>query len=142
MRFELDDGNGVIQEFELDADKKGNVVVNTMLKENVSEILEDNKKQQSFGRQTLGKGTQTSMYKLGQISNMQAYMLIQQGIFQDDKALRKWFADLDNYYWRTVDKSRRGGPQCRTESTKPSMTEGTTPAGSLSPTAGGVMLSK
>jgi len=142
MKFQIDDGNGVIQEFELDADKKGNVVVNTMLKEDVSEILEDNKRQQSFGRQTMGKGTQTSMYKLGQISNMQAYMLIQQGIFQDDKALRKWFHDLDNYYWRTVDKSRKGGQTCRTESTKPLTTEGTTPVGSSSQTAGGVMLSK
>jgi hypothetical protein len=142
MKFQIDDGNGVIQEFHLDADKKGNVVINSMLKEDVSEILQDNKQQQSFGKQTLGKGTQTSMYKLGQISNMQAYMLIQQGIFQDDKALRKWFEDLDNYYWRTVDKSRRGGQKCRTESTKPSMIEGTTPAGSSSQTEGGVTLSK
>lgn len=109
MKFELNDGNGVIQEFKLDADKKGNVIVSTRLKEDVSEILNDNKRQQNDGKQVMGKGTQTSMYKLGQISNLQAFMLIQQGKFFDDNELRNWFNDLDNYLWRTAEKKRKGG---------------------------------
>lgn len=108
MKFSIND-DGVVQEFILDADSKGNVVVTTRLKEDVTEVIEDNKRQQLSGKQTLGKGTQTSMYKLGQLSNMQAYNLMQQGIFWDNKALRKWFDDLDNYLWRTVDKKRKGG---------------------------------
>ena len=107
--FELNDGNGVIQQFKLEADKKGNVVVSTGLREEVDQILEDNKRQQNDSKQYMGKGTQTSMYKLGQISNLQAHMLIEQGVFFDDKALRKWFNDLDNYLWRTAEKKRKGG---------------------------------
>lgn len=109
MKFELDDGNGVIQQFKLEADSKGNVIVTTAFKENVDEVIEDNKRQQIDGKQVMGKGTQTSMYKLGQLSNLQAFMLMQQGVFFDDKSLRKWFNDLDNYLWRTAEKKRRGG---------------------------------
>ena len=109
MKFELDDGNGVVQEFAIDADRKGNIIVQTRLKEDVSEIIDDNKRQQNDKKQVMGKGTQTSMYKMGQLSNLQAFMLIQQGVFFDDKALRKWFNDLDNYLWRTAEKKRRGG---------------------------------
>lgn len=109
MKFELDDGNGVIQQFKLDADSTGKVIVTTAFKENVDEIIDDNKRQQSDAKQVMGKGTQTSMYKLGQLSNLQAFMLMQQGVFFDDKALRKWFNDLDNYLWRTAEKKRKGG---------------------------------
>ena len=106
MKFSMDDGNGVIQDFELkDGPKKGDVIVNMSLREAVNSVLDDNKRQRNFGRQTLGKGTQTSMYKLGEISMLQAHILMQQGIFQDDNALRKWFNDYDNYLWRVVDKS-------------------------------------
>lgn len=110
MKFNLTDQYGVVQEFEIkDGERKGDVVIHSRLKEDVEEILESNKQQQKGDRQTLGKGTQTSQYKLGELSNLQAYMLMQQNIFWDDKALRRWFNDLDNYLWRTVEKKRRGG---------------------------------
>lgn len=109
MEFSLDDGNGVIQDFKLDADRQGNVTVTSRLREDVSSIIEDNKRLQNEGEQTIGRGTQTSMRKLGQVSNLQAHMLMQQGIFFDDNAMRKWFRDLDNYLWRTSHKKRKGG---------------------------------
>lgn len=109
MKFSLDDGNGVIQEFKLEANRSGDVLISNSLKEDVTKILDDNKRQQNDSKQVMGKGTQTSMYKLGQISNLQAFMLMQQGKFFDDNALRKWFNDLDNYLWRTAEKKRKGG---------------------------------
>lgn len=110
MKFNLTDQYGVVQEFEIkDGERRGDVVIHSRLKEDVGEILESNKQQQKDGRQVMGKGTQTSQYKLGELSNLQAYMLMQQNIFWDDKALRRWFDDLDNYLWRTVEKKRKGG---------------------------------
>lgn len=106
----LVDQYGIEQRFVIrDGEKTGDVVIETYHAEDVDSIIESNKKQQLNGKQTLGKGTQTSMYKLGELSNLQAFNLMQQGIFFDDKALRKWFNDLDNYLWRTVDKTRKGG---------------------------------
>lgn len=54
----------------------------------------------------IGKGTETSAKKIGSISPVMMLNLIEQGIFWDDKKLEAWFDDLDNYLWRTTDKSR------------------------------------
>lgn len=102
--FSLTDHNGVVQEFTItDGERRGDVIVHTRLKEDIDEMIEDAKAQRSAGRQVLGKGTQTSMYKMGQLSNLEAYQLMQQGVFFDDKALRKWFSDRDNEHHRVVD---------------------------------------
>ena len=108
MKFSIEDSNGVIQDFELKSGPKAeDVIVNMSWRENVDDIIEENKRQaREEGRQTMGKGTQTSMYKLGSLSHLQTHMLMQQGIFQDDNRLRRWFNDLDNYLWRAVDKTR------------------------------------
>lgn len=108
--FELVDQYGIVQKYKLrTGEKPENVIVETYSQENNDDIIEDNKRQQAEAKQTLGKGTQTSMYKLGQLSHLQTFMLMNQGVFFDDKALRGWFNDLDNYLWRTVNKKRRGG---------------------------------
>lgn len=111
MKFTTWDSTGVAQDFELkDGDKKGDVVIISRRRENVSDIIEENKRQaREEGRQTLGRGTQTSMYKLGSLSQLQTFNLIKQGIFYDDNKLRRWMGDLDNYLWRVLDKPRRGG---------------------------------
>lgn len=68
--------------------------------ENVENILKANAHERSIsGGKYFGKGTQTSMKKLGSISPTQMMLLIEQGIFWDDKKLRAWFNDLDNYLW-------------------------------------------
>jgi hypothetical protein len=72
--------------------------------EDVSAILKQTEEERNsrkyveFGE----KGTQTSMRKLGTISPIQAQMLVEQGIFWDDKKLRAWFKDLDNYLWSSA----------------------------------------
>lgn len=108
--FTLYDQYGIAQKFTLRTGKRpDDVVVEMQSVEEVDEIIDENKRQQNAGKQVLGKGTQTSMYKLGQLSHLQTYNLMQQGIFQDDNKLRGWFNDLDNYLWRTVSKTRKGG---------------------------------
>lgn len=108
--FTLYDQYGIAQKITLrTGDRPDDVVVDMQCVENVDDIIEDNKRQQSAGKQMFGKGTQTSQYKLGQLSHLQTYNLMQQGIFQDDNKLRGWFNDLDNYLWRTIDKTRKGG---------------------------------
>lgn len=76
--------------------------VDAILKQNA---YERNNKNSGY----LGKGTETSMKKIGSISPITMMNLVEQGIFWDDKALLKWFDDLDNYLWRTTDKTRKGG---------------------------------
>ena len=107
MRFNLPDGNAW-QEFTIKDGDKGDIIVDVRSLEDVDAIIEDNKKAQNGKKQVWGKGTQTSAYRLGQLSALKAYQLMKEGIYQDDKALRKWFNDLDNYLWRTVEKRRRG----------------------------------
>lgn len=69
-------------------------------KEDVSDILELNAAiRNADGKVYFGEGTQTSGRLLGTISPLQMQMLIEQGIFWDDDALRRWFKDLDNYMW-------------------------------------------
>jgi len=53
-----------------------------------------------------GKGTQTSMRKLGTISLLQMQKLKEQGIWDDDNKLRAWFKDLDNYLWSAARGSK------------------------------------
>ena len=116
--FSITDHNGVIQEFTLaDGDRKGDVIVHTRLKENIDDMINDAKAQRSAGRQMFGKGTQTSMYKMGQLSNLEAYNLMRQGIFFDDAALRRWLADRDNEHHRVVDSinKKRFGNLRRTQ---------------------------
>ena len=109
MKFALPDGDNAWQEITIRENDKGDIVIDMYSAEDMTAIIEANKIAQSEKRRTLGKGTQTSMYHLGSLGAVQAHELIKKGIFQDDDALRKWFNDLDNYLWRTVDKVRRGG---------------------------------
>lgn len=75
-------------------------------KENVDAVLAANAYERNHhGEIYAGEGTQTSMKKIGSISPITMMNLIQQGIFWDDKALLKWFDDLDNYLWRTTNKA-------------------------------------
>lgn len=75
-------------------------------RENVDQILANNAYERNHtDGQYRGKGTQTSMKKIGSISPITMMNLVEQGIFWDDKALIKWFNDLDNYLWRTTNKS-------------------------------------
>lgn len=108
MKFKLPDGEGY-QEITLRDGDGGGVIIDIISKEDVSAILESNKKAQLGNRAFMGKGTQTSMYQLGEISALMAFELEKQGIFQDDNALRRWFRDLDNYLWRVDPYKRRGG---------------------------------
>ena len=105
MKFNLPDGDG-FQEITIREGDNGQVHIDLVSKEDVTEILEANKKAQREGRAYLGKGTQTSAYRLGQVSPLMMLELTKKGIWQDDNALRKWFKDLDNYLWR-VDPYRR-----------------------------------
>jgi len=109
MKFTLPDSDGCHQEIVLEDAGKGLVTVHMQSKEDVTSIIESNKRAQKMGRQGMGEGTQESMYKLGELSALQTHELMKQGIFQDDKALRKWFDDLNNYLWRTAAKKRKGG---------------------------------
>lgn len=110
MKLSIVDQYGITQEFNIkDGERKGDVVIETYSMDDVDDIIEQNKKAQLGDRQTIGKGTQTSMYKLGSLSHLQVYNLKQQGIYDDDKQLRSWFNDLNNYLWRTVAKKRKGG---------------------------------
>jgi len=87
---------------EAEYDSEGRLKVQDF--EDVSSILKQTEMERNsrqyveFGE----KGTQTSMRKLGTISPIQAQMLVEQGIFWDDKKLRAWFKDLDNYLWSSA----------------------------------------
>lgn len=108
MKFVLPDGAGW-QEVNIRETPDGDIVVDLQSFEDVTPIIEDNKKRQLGKKEYWGKGTQTSQYHLGQLSALKAHELMKQGIYQDDNALRRWFNDLENYLWRTVHKKRRGG---------------------------------
>ena len=112
MKFQLQDGES-IQNVHIDEDDKGNIIVSLQSVEDVTAILEANKKAQrdveAHGRRTMGQGTQTSMYQLGELSALQVHELMKQGIWDDDAALRRWFNDLDNELWRIDPKVRRSG---------------------------------
>jgi hypothetical protein len=76
-------------------------------KEEVDFILKINEHDRnSHTKDDFGKGTQTSMRKLGTISLLQMQNLIEQGIWDDDVKLRKWFKDLDNYLWSAARGSK------------------------------------
>ena len=69
-------------------------------KEDVSSILRVNAHLRNSGQPVyFGEGTQTSARLLGSVSPLQMQLLIEQGIWNDDDKLRKWFKDLDNYLW-------------------------------------------
>lgn len=88
--------HNAVTEASLDSD--GKLVVQD--KENVDDILRMNAYERGIsGDKYFGKGTQTSMKKLGSISPVMMMNLVEQGIFWDDKKLRAWFKDLDNYLW-------------------------------------------
>ena len=89
---------------EVEVDSNGNYKYQE--KDDVTLILKNNAEARAKGPEYKGKGTQTSAQKIGSISPLMMTELIKQGIFWDDKKLMAWFDDLDNYLWRTVDKSR------------------------------------
>ena len=109
MKFVVPDGDGAWQEVTIRDTPDGGVQVDMHSVEDVSGLIEENKRAQSEAPMTLGKGTQSSMKKLGSLSAVMAHELMKKGIYQDDKALRRWFDDLDNYLWRTAVKTRKGG---------------------------------
>ena len=95
VRIPRGDGIGWT-EAELDSD--GTLKVQE--KEDVDFILKINEHDRNNNiKDDFGKGTQTSMRKLGSISLLQMQLLKEQGIWDDDDKLRKWFKDLDNYLW-------------------------------------------
>lgn len=96
VRIPRGDGVGWT-EAELDSDG----VLTVQEKEEVDWILKLNEHDRNVNKVTdFGeKGTQTSMRKLGTISLLQMQLLKEQGIWDDDDKLRKWFKDLDNYLW-------------------------------------------
>ena len=109
MKFALPDVNGAWQEVSITETAEGDVKVDLYMAENVSDIIEANKKAQANSPLVFGRGTQSSMKKIGSLSTVMAYELMKKGIYQDDNALRRWFNDLDNYLWRATEKTRKGG---------------------------------
>ena len=109
MKFALPDSEGTWQEITIRDAADGGVQIEMYSAEDVTDLIESNKRAQSEAPLTLGKGTQTSMKKLGSLSAVMTHELMKKGIFQDDNALRRWFNDLDNELWRTMRKTRRGG---------------------------------
>lgn len=75
-------------------------------KEDVTDVLRQNEIERREGNIYLGEGDNTSAMKVGSISPLMMMNLIKAGIFWDDKALLKWFDDLDNYLWKTSVKGR------------------------------------
>lgn len=108
MKFDLKDGD-TVQRYHLETNDNGDVIVNVQSLEDVTKILEQNKDAQKDGRKYFGKGTQTSMYQLGELSTLQVHELMKSGIWEDDAALRRWFNDLDNELWRIDPKRRKSG---------------------------------
>ena len=106
MRFVLPDGDGFQEITIKDGRKAGEVQIDLVSKEETKDIIEANKRAQRGAVQKLGKGTQTSMELIGRLGNLQAHKLMQQGIYWDDDALKRWLNDLDNYLWRVKDKKR------------------------------------
>lgn len=91
-----------------DGENKGDVIIEMQSMEDVAPVLDNIRKQRNEkGRQTLGHGTQASQFKLGELSMLKAHQLMQQEIFWDDKKLRSWFWDLDNYLWRVTGRSNK-----------------------------------
>lgn len=75
--------------------------VKVQQKEDVSAVLAQIAEERNRAEnQYIGKGTQTSAMKIGSVSPLMMMRLIEEGIWWDDKALEKWFNDLDNYLWR------------------------------------------
>jgi len=109
MKFKLPDGDSAWQEVSISETANGDIKVDVYSAEDVTKVIEANKRAQSDTPLTLGKGTQTSMKKIGSLSATMAHELMKKGIYQDDNALRRWFNDLDNYLWRTTAKTRKGG---------------------------------
>ena len=77
--------------------------------EDVTSVIKANEAERNAGESHIqfGKGTQTSMVKLGEVSALKAYQLMKEGIFFDDAKLRGWFKDLDNYLWG-VTRGKKG----------------------------------
>ena len=104
MKFKVHDNDTTWQEFTIrEGDKKGDVVVDTHLVEDVTPIIEQAKRERDMGPQYLGKGTQTTMKKLGTLSMTEVVSLMKSGVYYDDKALRRYIQDRDRAAFR-VDK--------------------------------------
>jgi len=104
MKFRIHDNETTWQDFTIrDGDRPGEVIVDTHLTEDVTPILEQAKLERDMGPQYLGKGTQTTMKKLGSLSMTEVVSLMKSGVYYDDKALRKYILDRDRAAFR-VDK--------------------------------------
>ena len=105
MKFVLPSVDGTWEEISITELDDNTVKIDVVPKQMVDDVLKENAfYRNSDKRYTYGKGTQTSMEHLAEISNLQAHELIKQQVFWDDNRLRKWCKDLDNYLWNT----RRG----------------------------------
>lgn len=68
--------------------------------EDVTEILKRNEAIRNSGQRIkFGERGETSMHMIGSVSPLKMFQLIKAGIWYDDKKLRTWFKDLDNYLW-------------------------------------------
>ena len=104
MRFILPSVDGTWEEITITELDDG-VRIDVVPKQMVDDVLKETKFfRNSDKRYMLGKGTETSMEHIAEISNLKAHDLMKQNVFWDDKKLRKWCKDLDNYLWST----RRG----------------------------------
>jgi len=108
MKFLVPDGDGAWQNISINETDDG-VKVDAYSVEDATAIIEANKQAQKDAPKTLGKGTQSSMRHIATLGVVMVHELKKKGIYDDDKALRKWLNDLDNELWRTISKTRRGG---------------------------------
>lgn len=68
--------------------------------EDVTAILKKNEILRNNGEKV--KFAQDSMRMIGSVSPLKMFQLIKEGIWYDDKKLRAWFKDLDNYLWNVT----------------------------------------
>ena len=104
MKFKIHDNETTWQNFTIrEGEKKGDVIIDTQLVEDITPILEQAKRERDLGPQYMGKGTQTTMKKLGSLSMTETVALMKSGVYYDDKALKKYILDRDRKALR-VDK--------------------------------------
>lgn len=96
MKVLLDD-DGIVKQFAHISDEG---VVQIYNEEDVTAILERNKQlSNQSGPVRWAEGEEDSMHMLGSVSPLKMFQLIKQGIWFDDKKLRRWFRDTENIYW-------------------------------------------